>query len=114
MQVLIKNLYSEEAAENIDFSIVTSIEMAFVHSWYNYRENENATLLFYQPPAVSYELRGRMEIRGKRYDKGDGIAYNELDIYQQFVNAQHDVYHSPDIEKVENTSCLFIPYRGII
>ncbi|GHU98229.1 hypothetical protein FACS1894211_01630 [Clostridia bacterium] len=98
-KILHKHLYSEEAEKNIDFSVVTSLEMAFVHSWYNYRENPEATLLFYQPPMISFELRGKMEIRGKRYAKEDTVPYGELDIYQQFVNAQHDMYHAPNIER---------------
>lgn len=86
LEVLIKYLYSEEAEERIDFSIVTSVEMAKKHSWENYLVNPEATLIYYQPPVISYELRGKMEI----YESG---------IYQQFVNAQHDVYHAPNVER---------------
>jgi len=99
LQVLYKHLYSDEAAKNIDFTLVTSLEMAFVHSWYNYIENPEATLIFYQPPAISYELRGKMEIRGVRHAKEDPVDYKDLDIYQQFINAQHDMYHAPNVAR---------------
>jgi hypothetical protein len=86
LALLVNLLYSPEAECRIDFSILTSLEMAKKHSWENYRVNPEATLIFYQPPAVSYELRGKMEI-------------HENDIYQKFVNAQHDVYHAPNMER---------------
>jgi hypothetical protein len=60
--------------------------MAKKHSWENYKVNPEATLIYYQPPVVSYELRGKIEIQ-------------EEGIYHQFVNAQHDVYHSPNVER---------------
>ena len=54
--------------------------------------NPEATLIFYQPPAISYELRGKMEI----YDETET---GKREIYQQFINAQHDVYHFPDMSR---------------
>jgi hypothetical protein len=86
LEILVKHLYAPEAAERIDFSLLTSLEMAKKHSWENYKAEPEATLVFYQPPVVSYELRGRMEI-------------HEDGIYQRFVNAQHDVYHAPNMER---------------
>jgi hypothetical protein len=86
LEVLVKHLYAPEAEKRIDFTIMTSIEMAKKHSWENYMDNPEATLIFYQPPAISYELRGKMEI-------------HEDDIYQRYVNAQHDVYHIPNMER---------------
>ncbi|MFP4383794.1 MAG: hypothetical protein ACLFST_02405 [Spirochaetia bacterium] len=86
LEILVKHLYSPEASERIDFSIITSLELAKKHSWENYKVNPEATLIYYQPPVISYELRGKMEI-------------HEDDIYQRFVNAQHDVYHAPNMER---------------
>ena len=86
LEILVKHLYSPEAEARIDFSLITSLEMAKRHSWENFRANPEATLIYYQPPAVSYELRGRMEI-------------HEDGIYQRFVNAQHDVYHAPNRDR---------------
>ena len=99
LKILYKHLYSEEAAKNMDYTMLSSIEMAFVHSWYNYQENPEATLLFYQPPAITYELRGKMAIVGKRHAKEDAVSHKDLDLYQQFVNAQHDMYHAPNVER---------------
>jgi hypothetical protein len=86
LDILVKHLYSPEAEKRIDFSIITSLELAKKHSWENYKVNPEATLIYYQPPMISYELRGQMEI-------------HEDDIYQRFVNAQHDVYHAPNMER---------------
>lgn len=86
LRILVEHLYSPEAEERIDFSLITSVEMAKKHSWDNFRDNDEATLVFYQPPAISFELRGKMEI-------------HEGDIYHRFVNAQHDVYHAPNMDR---------------
>ena len=86
LEVLIKHLYCDEAKDRIDFSIVTTLEMAKKHSWENYKANNEATLIYYQPPVISYELRGKIEIE-------------EEGIYQKFINAQHDVYHKPNTER---------------
>ena len=53
------------------------------------KANPEATLLFYQPPMISSELRGKMEI----IDECDS---GKREIYQQMINAQHDVYHRPN------------------
>ena len=98
LELLMKWLYSEEAEKTIDFSHIYSVEMAFKHSWENYRANPEATLMFYQPPVISYEVRGQMEIVGEHNELGS-VSPFELPLLQQFVNAQHDVYHAPNIER---------------
>ncbi len=98
LQLLMKWLYSEEAEKNVDFEHIYSVEMAFKHSWDNYRVNPEATLLFYQPPMLSFEVRGKMEIVGEHNEMGT-IKPTELPLIQQFINAQHDVYHTPNIER---------------
>lgn len=98
LQLLMKWLYSEEAEKTVDFSHIYSVEMAFNHSWANYQVNPEATLLFYQPPMISYEVRGTMEIIGKRNELGT-VSPFELPLLQQFINAQHDVYHAPNINR---------------
>lgn len=95
LAILVDHLYSVDAQSRIDFSLITSLEMAKRHSWENFQKNPEATFVFYQPPVISYELRGRMEI-------------HEGDIYHQFVNAQHDVYHAPNKERwVERPAYVF-------
>lgn len=89
LRVLVDQMYSEEARHRIDFTKLGSLELAKKHSYDNYKANPEATLLFYEPPAISYELRGRVEI----YDEKES---GKREIYQQFVNAQHDVYHHPN------------------
>ena len=92
LALLLKYMYGEDARSRIDFSKVGSLEMAKKHSYANYKVNPEATLIFYQPPAISYELRGKMEI----YDECDS---GKREIYQQFINAQHDVYPQPDMSR---------------
>lgn len=98
LDVLIKYLYSEEAEKNIDFRYLYGVEMAYNNSYANYLENSEATLLFYKPPMLSFEVRGKMELIGTRYDKDADVKPEDLPILQQFVNAQHDVYHYPNME----------------
>ncbi|HWQ57522.1 MAG TPA: hypothetical protein VN540_00760, partial [Clostridia bacterium] len=92
LKVLEKYMYGEEARARVDFTQVGSLEMAKKHSYANFKANPEATLCFYQPPAISYELRGKVLIM----DENDsGLP----EIYQQFLNAQHDVYHAPNMER---------------
>ncbi len=89
LQVLVEQIYHPDMHHRVDFARVASLEMAKKHSWDNLRVNPEATLLYYQPPAISYELRGKMRI----FDEAES---GRRELYQQFVNAQHDVYHRPD------------------
>jgi hypothetical protein len=84
LQVLMRFLYGPGCAERLDFTRLGSLELAQDHSWTNYQANPTATLLFYQPPVVSYEVRGRVEI----HEPGS--------IHHTLINAQHDVYHKPN------------------
>ena len=92
LALLAKYLYAPEARYRVDFTCVGSLEMAKKHSYHNYKANPEATMLFYQPPMISYELRGKMEIH-------DQTESGKREIYQQFLNAQHDVYHRPDLNR---------------
>lgn len=92
LELLIRCMYGEEARSRVDFSKLGSLELAKKHSYANYLVNPEATLIFYQPPAISYELRGKMEIH-------DQMDSGKREIYQQFINAQHDVYHAPDMSR---------------
>jgi hypothetical protein len=92
LELLVKYMYGPEAHHRVDFSCIGSLEMAKKHSYANYKVNPEATILFYQPPMISYELRGKMEIH-------DEIDSKKREIYQQFLNAQHDVYHQPDMSR---------------
>ena len=85
-------MYGEEARDRVDFEHIGSLEMAKLHSYTNYKVNPEATLIFYQPPMISYEVRGIMHI----YDETES---GKREIYQQFINAQHDMYHSPDMNR---------------
>ncbi len=87
LKLLVELLYSPAAEERIDFSRFGTLELARDHTWKNLRADPTVTLLFYQPPVVSFELRGRAEIHE------DGSPYH------LFLNAQHDVFHKPAPER---------------
>jgi len=87
LQLLMRMLYGEGCQERIDFTRLGSLELALGHTWTNLRADPTVTLLFYQPPAISYEVRGRAEIHEQ------GSPYHLL------LNAQHDVYHQPHSER---------------
>lgn len=87
LRLLMRVLYGPGCQSRIDFTRLGSLELARDHTWNNLRANPQVTLLFYQPPAISYEVRGRAEI------------HEEGSTYHQLLNAQHDVYHEPHPER---------------
>jgi len=89
VQLFLEHLYFEDleqAEEQINFSKMSTVELALSkphsskHTWQIVQHNLNACLLFYQPPSVSFEVRGRIEI-------------HEDDVYHEFVNLVHDSFH---------------------
>ena len=84
LRLLMRLLYGKGGTERIDFARFGSLELARDHTWINIQADPIVTLLFYQPPGTSYEVRGRAEI----HEKGS--------IYHRLINAQHDIYHQPD------------------
>lgn len=92
LALLLKYLYSDEAKKYIDFTRIGSLEMAKKQSYHNYLVNKEACLIFHQPPMISYKLKGKVEI----YDE---TTSKKREIYQQFINAQHDMYHVPDMTR---------------
>lgn len=99
LDILMKYLYSEEAEKNMDFDHVYGVEMAFTKSYENYLANPQCSMVFYQPPVTSYELKGKMELIGEHYEADAQVDPFSLPVLQQFVNAQHDVYHLPNIDR---------------
>jgi hypothetical protein len=87
LPLLMRMLYGDGCQERIDLTRLGFLELALDHTWTNLRADPTVTLLFYQPPATSYEVRGRAEIHEQ------GSAYHLL------LNAQHDVYHEPHPER---------------
>ncbi|RKY99918.1 MAG: hypothetical protein DRQ10_05235 [Candidatus Hydrothermota bacterium] len=86
LKLLVKHLYAEDAEQRIDLTKFVSLELAKKHTWTNLHESSKATLLFFQPPSISFEVRCRVEI-------------HEGDLIHKYVNAQHDVYHMPHVER---------------
>jgi hypothetical protein len=87
--LLIEHLYFEDlriAREHIDFGRMSTIELALSHpgsskhTWQIVQHNLNACLLFYQPPSISFEVHGKIEI-------------HEKDACSKFVNLVHDSFH---------------------
>ncbi len=93
LKLLVEVLYDPAIRHTIDFTKIITLEMAKNHTWQNAKDNGIATYIFYQPPVVSYELRGKLEI------DDDGL-------YKKFINAQHDVYHAPNMERWEKRPAL--------
>lgn len=69
--------YNEEW---IDFTALGGLELAKRHSWVNIKETRKATLLFFTPPTVSYEVRCSVEI----HENGQMWEY---------LNLLHDIFH---------------------
>jgi len=105
VQLFLEHLYFEDleqAEEQIDFSKMSTVELALSkpysskHTWQVVQHNLNACLLFYQPPSVSFEIRGRIEI-------------HEDDVYHEFVNLVHDSFHyePPETRKERRPVYIF-------
>lgn len=83
LEFLVKNLYVEE---DLDFTKLSSLELAKRHTYRNLSENKQAILLFFIPPITSYEVRCRVETH-----------LNGL--YHEYVNAMHDLFHKPETKR---------------
>lgn len=96
LQILYDNIYSDTAVKQIDVKYLISLELAYKHTYKNVSEKGKTlcTLLYYMPPAVSYELRGE-------------VALHVNDEYSQFANAVHDIYHRPQGVKKPDMAYLF-------
>jgi len=77
LKIILELIYDEN---KVDFTKLTSIELAKRHTWINIQKNPVATLLFYIPPSMTYEVRCTVTI-------------HENDLYWKYVNAIHDLYH---------------------
>ena len=87
--LLLEHLYFEDpkiAKERVDFSKMSTIELALSkpqsskHTWQAVQHNLSTCILFYQPPSISFEIRGKIEI-------------HENDSCSEFVNLVHDSFH---------------------
>ena len=77
VELLLKVVYNEEI---LDFLKLSTIELAKRHTWKNLQDSDRATLLFYMPPETTYEVRCKTTIHTD-------------DLYWEYVNAIHDVFH---------------------
>lgn len=86
LEILSETIYGPDGQDKVDFSRLATLELAKAHTWVNIQENRNVSLVFFEPPGVSFEVRAIAEIHAEG-------------LYHSFVNAQHDVYHRPNMEK---------------
>jgi hypothetical protein len=100
LRILAREMWAEGQSDHIDFELLGSLELAKKHSWDNFRANPEICLTFFQPPMVTYEVRGVVEI-------------HESGPYHEFLNAQHDVYHQPHPERWADRPAYVIRIREI-
>jgi len=81
IKILLKYIYVKDYMEKIDFTKLSTIELARKHTWINIQSNPIATILFFMPPLTTYEVRCKATIHVN-------------DIYWRYVNAVHDVFHA--------------------
>ncbi|MGC8935270.1 MAG: hypothetical protein ACP5LN_08960, partial [Thermoproteota archaeon] len=89
IQLLLKLLYfenKEEAYQKLDFTKITTLEIGATikgsskHTWTNVQKSKEAVLLYYMPPSLSFEVRGKIEV-------------HTSGVYYEFVNLVHDSFH---------------------
>jgi hypothetical protein len=79
-------LEPEEARKRIDFTKLSTLEGFYGHTWENIKRNRKACLLYYLPPAMSFEIRCNVEIQ----EKGP---------YHEFTNLSACLTHGENPEK---------------
>ena len=95
LKALWDNIYSPEASKNIDRTRLISLELARKHTFENVSPGKTqCTLIYYQPPMVSFEVRGEVE-----------LACDDKII--DFANAIHDVYHKRPKGSKKNLAYTF-------
>ncbi len=77
--ILLQEFYRKEL---MDLELIGGLEMGFKHSWENIKQTKKATLLFYTPPVISFEVRTIVEIHD-----------SEKDPYRIYLNSIHDIFH---------------------
>ena len=102
LKLLIENMYFDKgiADTRIDFTKLCTIELGNqypgkpAHMWKFAQKNKKATLLYFTPPVISYELRCGLEI----HTEGP---------YFDFTHAVHDVYFGEDPSEVHLPVYIF-------
>ena len=86
LKTLIDTVYCKDVEHKLDFSKLVSLELAKKHTWENVSAGKGScTLVYYQPPMISFEVRGSVEVHSD-------------DQYSMFANAIHDIYHSKNTQ----------------
>ena len=93
LSLLLEHIYLErrKAEEIIDFEKLATVELAkriphsSKHTWKLVQRNKSACIVFFQPPSISYELKGLLSV-------------HENDDYHKFVTLVHDAYHYTPLE----------------
>lgn len=87
-ELLLRYIYlpRERAPEVVDFEKLATVELAkrvpwsAKHTWRIVQLNRSASLLFFQPPSISFEVKGHLTVHVD-------------DKYHRFVTLVHDAYH---------------------
>ena len=88
VKLLLEHIYleKERADREIDFEVLATVELAkrsphsSKHTWSLIQKNPRVSLVYYQPPALSYEIKGHASIHLD-------------DKLHEFVTLVHDSFH---------------------
>ena len=102
LELLQKYMYfdKDKAKEKLDFEKLGTVEMGTefpgraAHMSRYIEQNKKATLVFFTPPMISFELRAEVEI----HTSGDMF---------DFVHGVHDVYHGENPDLVDKPAYIF-------
>jgi len=102
LKILLENMYfdKEVAEDRIDFTKLCTIELGNqypkkpAHMWNFAQKNKRATLLYFTPPVISYEVRCSLEI----HTQGP---------YFDFTHAIHDAYFGEDPSEIHLPVYIF-------
>jgi len=81
-RLLLRHIYLPrgEAEERVDFEKLATVELAMKETWRLVQRSRAASLVFFQPPTVSFEVKGE-------------ISVHVGDDYHRLVTLIHDAYH---------------------
>ncbi len=81
-RLMLRHIYLPrgEAEGRVDFEKLATVELAMKETWRLVQLNRTASLVFFQPPTVSFEVKGRLTV-------------HVGDEYHRVVTLIHDAYH---------------------
>ncbi len=96
-KVMLRELYlePEEAERKMDFTKLVTNEGFRTHTWSNIKKNNRISVLYWLPPAISFDVRCTAEI----YEEGP---------YKEFVDSSSSLTHGENPSKMRKDKPAYV------